>query len=79
MKKDEGHDGRKDGLKIGKPVDGRHINSSIGTVRPTLYGKTVNLKKKGGTPWETKAGKRTKIKLKSRKPINRQKKIKRNS
>ena len=51
----------------------------INVVKCNLYGKTVHLKEKGGTPWETKAEKRTKTKLKNRKPTNRKKRKKRNS
>jgi hypothetical protein len=51
----------------------------IDVVRLNLHRKTVHLKEKGGIPWETKAGKRIKTKLKNRKPNNRKKRTKRNS
>ena len=51
----------------------------IDVVQRSFHGKTVNLTKKGGNPWETKAEKKIKIKLKNKKPTNRQKKTRRNS
>jgi hypothetical protein len=48
--------------------------SPIGVLGATIDGKTVNLTKKGGTRWETKAEKRIKKKVKNRKPANRPKK-----
>jgi hypothetical protein len=51
----------------------------IDVVQRSFHGKTVNLTKKGGTPWETKAEKKIKTKLKNKKPTNRLKKTKRNS
>jgi hypothetical protein len=48
-------------------------------LRHNLHGKSVNFREKGGRPWEIKAGKRTKTKLKNKKPTNRPKKEKRNS
>ena len=39
----------------------------------------VHFTPKGGTPWETKAEKRIKTKVKSRKPVNRKKRSRGNS
>lgn len=44
-----------------------------------VHGKAANLTQKGGTPWETKAEKKTKTKLKNKKPTSRPKKTKRSS
>ena len=46
---------------------------SIGVVWRNLQGMKVNLTEKGGILWETRAEKRIKTKVKSRKPFSRPK------
>jgi len=53
--------------------------AQIGAPKAIIDEKTVNLRKKGGIPWEIKAGKKTKTKLRNKKPTNKRKKKKRNS
>ena len=55
------------------------FDNRLDVAQRTIDGKNIHFKEKGGTPWETKAGKRTKTKLKNRKPTNRKKRKKRNS
>ena len=57
----------------------KYIPSQIHVLGATTKGKTVILKEKGGIPWEIKAGKKTKTKLKNKRPNNRKKRTKRNS
>jgi hypothetical protein len=55
------------------------FDNRIDVAQRTIDGKNIHFKEKGGIPWEIKAGKRIKTKLKSKKPSNRRKRTRRNS
>ena len=55
------------------------FDNRIDVAQRTIDGKNIHFTEKGGIPWETKAGKKTKTKLKNRKPNNRKKRTRRNS
>ena len=54
------------------------FDNRIDVAQRTIDGKNIHFTEKGGTPWETRAGKRIKTKLKNRKPTNRKKRTRRN-
>ena len=55
------------------------FDNRLDVAQRTIDGKNIHFKEKGGTLWETRAGKRIKTKLKNRKPTNRKKRTRRNS